>query len=147
MPFTARVFRILEAELNAKLSFPFSIVENVTRPGARTIRPGESFRFRVCVRNDSAIAMKNLRGAIHPTRFARFAVTPFQVDTLGPHVEVEITTLEALILQMPAGGPSFDQLATVNFVSQADLSKFSFEDRDRPLLYARPAATPAVRTA
>ena len=53
MPFTARVFGVLEAELRRQISFSFILVGNPRDP--RSIQPLERLVIQVTTRNDSAI--------------------------------------------------------------------------------------------
>lgn len=134
MPFTSRVFRILESELNKNLVFSFSLVDDL-----RGALPPRRFSFKVWVRNNSLISMKNVRGSIAPGPAASFKATTFSVPCLGPHQQFEIARIQATRLEQTAHGLAFDRVAAVNVVGQADLSDFWFRDANRPLTYMKVA--------
>jgi hypothetical protein len=135
MPFTARVFGLLESELRRHVTFSFT-VDETGHLATRSLRPGDRVSLRVWARNNSAIAMKNIRGAIRPTPFAQFDATPYGLPSLAPNEEREIARIEAVILETPREGFVLDHLATLNVAGQADLSEFWFRDVGRPLAFA-----------
>jgi hypothetical protein len=134
MPFTSRVFRTLESELNKNLAFSFSLGDNL-----RGTMPPRCFVFKAWIRNNSLISMKNVRGSIAPGPAANFKVTTFSVPCLGPHQQFEIAKIQATRLDETAIGLAFDRVATVNVVGQADLSDFWFRDSNRGLTYIKVA--------
>lgn len=141
MPFTARLFQLLEAELNRHLSFTLSIEKNLENPGSRRIRLHQRFRCRVSIRNNCSIALTQVRGMISATPFAEFRSAAFALPRLEAHEERELARIDVILLEAPPRGSVFDQIATVNVAAQADLSAFQFSDKGRPLTYAQPTAT------
>ena len=140
MAFTARVFSLLESELRRHVTFSFTIDESARRV-TRSPRPGDRVSLRVWARNNSAISMKNIRGAIRPTPYAQFSPIPYGLPSLAPNEEAEIARIEAIVLETPREGFVLDHMATVNVAGQADLSEFWFRDVGRPLAFAHaPAA-------
>ncbi len=131
MPFTARVFRILEQELNKHLSFSFSIAGGYGKG-----RSGDAFRVTVRVRNDSALTLKNLRGSIRPSSEAVFRTTSFKLGSLRPQEEVTIAELRVQLKEHSDDIGGLDRIGAVNVVAEADLSSFVFRDVARPLTFA-----------
>jgi hypothetical protein len=124
------------------VTFSFT-VDDAGRLATRSLRPGDRVSLRVWARNNSAIAMKNIRGAIRPTPFAQFDPTPYGLPSLAPNEEREIARLDAVILEIPREGFVLDHLATLNVAGQADLSEFWFRDVGRPLPFAHAPIAPA----
>ncbi len=131
MPFTARVFRILEQELNKHLSFSFSIAGGYGKG-----RSGDPFRVTVRVRNDSALTLKNLRGSIRPSSEAVFRTRSFKLRSLRPQEEATIGELRVQLKEHSDDIGGLDRIGAVNVVAEADLSSFVFRDVGRPLTYA-----------
>jgi len=138
VPFTARVFRILESELNRNLSLSYSILGNLSRPESQKIRVLDRFRLKVWVRNNGSLSMKNVRGVIRATELASFASTPFTILDLGPHEECAVAEIDARILRAARNGSIFEQIVTVNVIGQADLTDFWFRD-SRAVTYVKSA--------
>jgi hypothetical protein len=136
----SRIFGILDMELSRRLSFCFSIDENLTRPGSTTIRRKDRFRFSVWVRNDSAIPLRNVRGTIHPTALASFESTCFEIAELPPACRRRLASgIEAEIIRGGAKGcVRFHLIGEVTVSTSADLSRFRFE-KSRPLTYVQSA--------
>lgn len=143
MPFTARVFGLLESELRRHVTFSFTLDES-TGVVTRSPRPGDRVSLRVWARNNSAIAMKNIRGAIRPTPYAQFGAVPYGLPSLAPNEEREIARIDAIVLEAPREGFVLDHLATLNVAGQADLSEFWFRDVGRPLAFAHAPAAAAA---
>ncbi len=131
MPFTARVFRILEQELNKHLSFSFSIAGGYGKG-----RSGDPFRVTVRVRNDSALTLKNLRGSIRPSSEAVFKTSSFKLGSLRPQEETTIAELRVQLKEHSDDIGGLDRIGAVNVVAEADLSSFVFRDVGRRLTYA-----------
>jgi hypothetical protein len=136
---------MLEIELNKSLTFSYSIVGNLSQPESRRIHLLDRFRFKVWVRNNGSLPMRNIRGVIRGTDLVSFTSTPFAVLLLGPYEEREVAQIDTRILRAAERGSVFDQLATVNLQGQPDLSEFYFRD-SRTLTYVQPSQGTAERT-
>lgn len=126
MPFTARIYRTLESELNRRLSFSYELV------GPRN---ASTLLIRVCMRNDSGIRLGNIRGTIAPLSSVRFEPTAFSLPGLGPGEQVEIVQIRAMARTNLNDPAMLDRVATIEVTCQADLSSFSFHG-SRPLTYS-----------
>jgi hypothetical protein len=129
MPLTDRVFRAFESELVKHLTFTFTIVKRVDSSGTA------KNRFKVWMRNNSTVVLKNVRGSIGPGPAAEFKYTSFFISNLGPRKECEIAQIDAAILEPMHNRFAFDRMATVNVSGEADLSTFRFKDTGRALTY------------
>jgi len=131
MPFTERIFRLLETELNKQLAYSFLISRRMNSKGSPTTV------FRVYVRNDSGITLTDVRGSISPGPAANFRLTTFRLPSLAPKQRCEIAQIEARILEPTRNRFAFDRMATVDVTAKADLSNFRFTDTNRPLTYVQ----------
>ena len=140
MPFSARIFRNLETELNRQLAFTFCLVR-----GNEPIEPGERFRVAVSIRNNSSVALKNVRGVLRPGTQVIFRNTSFNLASLGAHEQCEVAQMDVRRHEQPGERRfSLEEFATINVTGQADLSDFWFRDSGRPLTYARPTISAGV---
>jgi hypothetical protein len=145
VPFANRVYSLLESELRKNLTFSFSIVENLSRPTSRQIRPLDRFRIKIWVRNDSALDLRSIRGVIRPTAAAEFSSVAFEVSNLAPRAQREIAVIEATLIEVRPSPLVFNQLATVSVNAQPDLSNFCFRDTSRPLTFVHQTSAKGAR--
>ncbi len=125
----------VERELAGGLVYTFSILENVTRPGAGKIRIFDRFRIRVSVANRTSIPLRDLRGVIARTDLADFEPRPFQLDRLEPQATAQLAEIEARIVREPGSTFLMDQVGVVSACAVADLSTLEYQEWDKPLVH------------
>ena len=132
MSFTSQIFSMLEAELGSKLTFVFRIAANLTNPGSKKIKPHDTIRVKVLVRNGSDLPLKLVEGSIQPSLVAEFRPTSFSVSNLPPHQLLEIAQIKVRVGAW-GEGQLLDEIGTVSVTANADLSGLQFQEWDKPL--------------
>ena len=135
MSMRSRALGQIETELNQRLSFRFTLIRNVTRPGELVLGPGDRFLFSASLRNDCGFRLSNVRGVIAPTPFSEFKRLSFAVPDLIPGEQVEIASAEARLTELPPQGLVVDQIARLRLTTGVDLSEFRFQQWVQPLMY------------
>ena len=146
MPYTSRIFGMLELELSKHLSFSFCGSNGEPLVECKALRVQDGFEFTIWARNDTGFPFKGIRGTIAPTQYARFASVDFNVPVLEALESVPLATIQGVILALPPGRTVLDHIATVSISAAADLSSIVFQEWDKPVLFAQPSATPSDAT-
>jgi len=139
MSFTSKIFGMLEAELDSKLSFVFRIASNLTNPGSKVVKPHDTIRVKVLVRNGSDLPLTLVQGTIQPSLVAEFRPTSFSVSNLPPHQLQEVAQIKVRV--GPWGERQLlDDIGTVSVAANADLSGLQFQEWNKPLTRDMPKA-------
>jgi len=132
MSFTSKIFGMLEAELDSNLSFVFRIASNLTNPGSKEVKPHDTIRVKVLVRNSSDLPLILVQGTIQPALVAEFRPTSFSISNLPPHQLQEIAQIKVRVGAW-GEGQLLDDIGTVTVAANADLSGLQFQEWDKPL--------------
>jgi hypothetical protein len=134
------MFRLLEGELAKSLELFYSVVGDALSRGRGQIRLPRRFTIEVWARNDSPVALRDVRGAITPAAAARFPLTPFHVALLEPREQRCIARLDVSLNDSHGDGTTLDRLAAISVVARAVLPEVRFQDAYRTLGFAQPVA-------
>ncbi len=140
MPGIPRILAMLETELSKQLVVSYTLKENLSRQRSKALLPNDRFVFVSHLRNNSSIAIKNVRGSIAPTQFTDFRIAKFDVRELQPGQESELAVVHARVTCGSQHGSVLNGIGTVTLTATADLSSLQFQEWDKPLIQIRPAA-------
>ncbi len=140
MPSITQILGMLKTELSKQLVVSYTLKENLSRQRSKALLPNERFVFVSHLRNNSSIAIKDVRGSIAPTQFTNFRITKFDVRELRPGQESELAVVHARVTCGSLHGSVLDDIGTVTLTAAADLSSLQFREWDKPLIQIRPAA-------
>ena len=130
MPNIPQILGLLGTELSKQLVVSYTVKESL---------PNDEFVFVSFLRNNSSMAIKNIRGSIAPTQCTDFPVTQFVVRDLQPGQENELAVVHARMRRGSQYGSVLDDIGRVTLTAAADLSSLQFQERDKPLIHSRSA--------
>ena len=132
MPNIPQILGLLGTELSKQLVVSYTLKEPHDPPN-------DEFVFLTYLRNNSSMAIKNIRGSITPTRFADFPLAQFAVRDLRPGQESMLAVVHARLRCGSRHDSVLDDIGRVSLTAAADLSSLQFRERDKPLIRIRPA--------
>ncbi|MDH3627559.1 MAG: hypothetical protein OEV00_14175 [Acidobacteriota bacterium] len=136
MAFTARIFGVLEEELDRHLLSGFELVRHHTRTGATTLQPQDEATVAVWIRNDSGITLRGVRGEIVAGPGVRFNRQRFSVGRLRSHLEVRVVEFQIHVVETESSLLLVDRIGVVHLEASADLSEFRFRSGPNPVVGA-----------
>ena len=140
MPSITQILGMLKTELSKQLVVSYTLKGNLSRRLSKVLLPDDRFVFVSHLRNNSSIAIKDVRGSIAPTQFTDFRIAKFDVSELQPGQESELAVVHARVTCRSLHGSVLDDIGTVTLTAAADLSILQFREWDKPLIQIRPAA-------
>ena len=135
-----QILCMLETELSKQLVVSYTLKENLSRRRSKVLLPDDRFVFVSHLRNNSSIAIKDVRGSIAPTQFTDFRIAKFDVSELQPGQESELAVVHARVTCGSQHGSVLNDIGTVTLTAAADLSSLQFQEADKALIQIRPAA-------